>query len=78
MSAPTPQATVTPTVSQVITALGNFIVAQLGIAATQVVQGYGNRTAMPTPASAGFVVMTPSARREPRVPVPRARSPPEV
>jgi hypothetical protein len=63
MSAPTPQATVTPTVSQVITALGNFIVAMLGLANVQVIRGYPNRTPMPPtipPAGypVGFVVMT--------------------
>jgi hypothetical protein len=63
MSAPTPQASVTPTVSQVITALGNFIVAQLGLSAGQVIRGYPNRVAMPatTPPAGypvGFVVVT--------------------
>jgi hypothetical protein len=63
VSAPTPQATVTPTVSQVITALGNFIVAMLGLAAVQVIRGYPNRTPMPptippTGYPVGFVVMT--------------------
>lgn len=63
MSAPTPQATVTPTVSQVITALGNFIVALFGLKNVQVVRGYPNRVPMPPtvpPAGypVGFVVMT--------------------
>ena len=53
-------ATVSPTLSDVYAALGNFIVAQLGIAATQVIQGYPNRTAMPLP---GFVVMTAMSKR---------------
>ena len=56
-------ATVSITVSQIYTVLGNFIVAQLGIAASQVVQGYQNRTAMPTPASGGFVVMSAIAKK---------------
>ena len=47
-------ATVTPTLANVYTALGNFIVAQLGLASGQVVQGYPNRDAMPLP---GFVAM---------------------
>lgn len=63
MSVPTPLATVTPTVSQVITALGNFIVALFGLAPVQVVRGYPNRVPMPpqTPPAGypvGFVVMT--------------------
>ena len=56
-------ATVSIRVSDIYTVLGNFIVAQLGIQATQVVQGYQNRTAMPTPASAGFVVMSAIAKK---------------
>jgi hypothetical protein len=56
-------ATVTPTLSGVYTALGNFIVAQLGIAANKVIQGYPNRTAMPSPASAGFVVMSAISKK---------------
>lgn len=42
-----PLATVTNTLADVYTALGNFIVAQLGLAAGQVIQGYPNRTSMP-------------------------------
>jgi len=49
--------------SDVYTALGNFIVAQLGLNPGQVIQGYPNRTAMPSPASAGFVVMTAISKR---------------
>jgi hypothetical protein len=68
MSAPTPQATVSPTVSQVITALGNFIVAMLGLAPVQVIRGYPNRVAMPptTPPAGypvGFVVMTEMTKK---------------
>lgn len=56
-------ATVAPGISAVYTALGNFIVAQLGLAASQIIQGYPNRVAMPptvppTGYPAGFVVMT--------------------
>jgi hypothetical protein len=63
VSAPAPQATVTPTIAQVYTALGNFIATQLGLAAAQIVQGYPNRVAMPptippTGYPVGFVVMT--------------------
>jgi hypothetical protein len=53
----TPLATVTPTISDVYTALGAFIAAQLGLSAGQVIQGYPNRVAMP-PAGPGFIVMT--------------------
>jgi hypothetical protein len=56
-------ATVSPTISDVYTVLGNFIVAQLGISAAQVIQGYANRTAMPSPASAGFVVMSAISKK---------------
>ena len=56
-------ATVSPTISDVYTALGNFIVTQLGITNAQVTQGYGNRVAMPTPPSAGFVVMTAMSKK---------------
>jgi hypothetical protein len=66
MSAPTPQATVTPTIAQVYTALGNFIAAQLGLASSQIVQGYPNRVAMPTTPAGyppGFVVMTGIAKK---------------
>ncbi len=64
----TPQATVTPTVSQVITALGNFIVAQLGLGPGQAIRGYPNRVPMPPtvpPAGcpAGFVVMTEMTKK---------------
>lgn len=56
-------ATVSIRVSDIYTKLGQFIMAQLGIQAAQVVQGYQNRTAMPTPASAGFVVMSAIAKK---------------
>ena len=66
MSVPPPLATVTNgLVAAVIIPLGNFIVAQLGLAPGQVVRGYPNRVAMPNvgPFVAqgypnGFVVMT--------------------
>lgn len=48
-------ATVSPLNSDVFTALKAFIVAVLGIAPAQVVQGLGNGVAMPT---GGFVVIT--------------------
>jgi hypothetical protein len=68
VSAPAPQATVTPTISQVYTALGQFIMAQLGLANVQIVQGYPNRVAMPPtvpPAGypIGFVVMSGIAKK---------------
>jgi hypothetical protein len=50
-------ATIDTTLSQLYTDVGNFIVATLGLAAGQLVQGYPNRVAMP-PTGAGFVVMT--------------------
>lgn len=50
-----PQATIVNTLSDVYMALGNFIVAQLGLDPGQVVQGYQNRVAMPKGA---FVLMT--------------------
>jgi len=48
-------ATVSPAQSSVYTVLGNFIVAVLGLATSNVVQGYPNRTAMPV---GPFVNMT--------------------
>ena len=59
----TPLATVSPTVDEVITALGNFVVAYLGLAQVQVIRGYPNRVPMPPtipPAGypPGFVVLT--------------------
>ncbi len=51
-------ATVLPTHSQVYTALGHFVVFALGLSAGQLIQGNQNRVSMPTPASAGFVVMS--------------------
>jgi hypothetical protein len=56
-------ATITNTLTDVYTALGAFIVAQLGLATTQVIQGYPNRVAMPTPASGGFVVMSAISKK---------------
>jgi len=56
-------ATVSITDSQIYTVLGAFIVGVLGISAPQVIQGYPNRTAMPSPASAGFVVMTTISKK---------------
>jgi hypothetical protein len=56
-------ATIVNTITGVYTALGAFIVAQLGLSAGQVIQGYPNRTAMPTPASAGFVVMSAISKK---------------
>jgi len=50
-------ATIVNTLTDVYTALGAFITAQLGLSSGQVIQGYPNRVAMPTPASSGFVVM---------------------
>ncbi len=50
-----PLATVANTLTDVYTALGAFIAAQLGLAAGQVIQGYPNRTAMPV---GPFVAMT--------------------
>ena len=50
-----PLATVANTLTDVYTALGNFVAAQLGLAPGQVVQGYPNRVAMPT---GPFVLMT--------------------
>ena len=58
-----PLATVAPTLSNVYAALGAFIVGQLGLTAGQVIQGYPNRVAMPTPAGSGFVVMTAMAKK---------------
>jgi hypothetical protein len=69
VSAPTPQASVSITLSQIYTAVGNFIAAQLGLAATQIIQGYPNRTPMPPtipPAGgypAGFVVLTDISKK---------------
>jgi hypothetical protein len=59
----TPLATVSPTIDDVMTVLGNFIVAYLGLDPTQVIRGYPNRVPMPPtipPAGfpPGFVVMT--------------------
>lgn len=50
-----PLATVVNTLTDVYTALGTFIVAQLGLAAGQVIQGFPNRTAMPV---GSFVAMS--------------------
>lgn len=50
-----PQATVVNTLTDVYTALGDFIVAMLGLNPGQVIQGYPNRTAMPV---GPFVAMT--------------------
>ena len=58
-----PLATVENTLSDVYAALGNFIVAQLGLATGQVIQGYPNRVAMPSPASGGFVVMSAISKK---------------
>lgn len=46
---------VTPVQSQVYAALGTFIQGMLGLPSSQIVQGLGNRAAMPLP---GFVAMT--------------------
>ena len=52
-------ASISPVLSDVYTALRSFILAQLpGVTGTQVIQGYQNRVAMPTPPGSGFVVMT--------------------
>lgn len=53
-----PQATVVNTLSDVYKALGDFITAQLGLAAAQVVQGFPNRVAQPPAGAPGYVVMT--------------------
>lgn len=63
MSVPTPFATTSITVSQVMTVLGNFIVSLMGLAPTQVIRGYPNRTPQPPTAPPagypiGYVVMT--------------------
>lgn len=50
-----PLATVENTLTDVYTVLGSFIIAQLGLNAGQVVQGYPNRVAMPT---GPFVLIT--------------------
>lgn len=50
-------ATVSIVLSDLYRVLGDFIVAQLGIDPTLVIQGYDNRSSMPPNASAGFVVM---------------------
>lgn len=50
-----PLATVINTLTDVYTALGNFVAAQLGLAPGQVIQGYPNRVAMPV---GPFVLMT--------------------
>ena len=50
-----PLATVANTLTDVYTALGNFVAAQLGLSPGQVVQGYPNRVAMPV---GPFVLMT--------------------
>jgi hypothetical protein len=50
-------ATITNTLDDVYTALGNFIVAQLGLASTLVIQGFPNRTTMPPP-NPGFIAMS--------------------
>lgn len=50
-----PQATIENTLTDVYTALGNFIVAMLGLNAGQVIQGYPNRDSMPV---GPFVAMT--------------------
>lgn len=50
-----PLATVENTLTDVYTALGNFIVAMLGLSVGQVVQGYPNRVPMPV---GPFVLMT--------------------
>jgi hypothetical protein len=55
-----PLATVVNTLSDVYTALGNFVVAQLGLAAGQVVQGYPNRVAMP---NGPFVLITGTTKK---------------
>jgi hypothetical protein len=47
--------TVTPTQSQVYAALGAFIQNITGLPAGQIIQGLGNRVAMPAP---GFIAMT--------------------
>lgn len=60
-------ATVSPTVASCLTALGGFIVAQLGLSSYQVIQGYPNRVAMPpatnTGTPSGFVVMTTLSKK---------------
>lgn len=53
-------ATITNTLTDVYTALGNFIVAQLGLSSGQVVQGYPNRVAMPV---GPFVLMTAMTKK---------------
>lgn len=50
-----PLATVSPTLTAVYTALGNFIVAMLGLDSAHVVQGFPNRVAMP---NGPFVLIT--------------------
>lgn len=53
--------TVSPTADDVYTAVGAFIAAQLGlVAGVTVVQGYGNRVAMP---NAPFVLMTDISKK---------------
>lgn len=56
-------ATVSPTLSQLYTVLGDFIKSVLGLNAGQVFQGYPNRTAMPPSAAAGYVVMSAMTKR---------------
>lgn len=53
-------ATITNTLTDVYEALGNFIVAQLGLSSGQVVQGYPNRVAMP---NGPFVLMTAMTKK---------------
>lgn len=72
MSAPTPQAVLANGIKAVYIALGNFIVAQLGLSTNppQVIQGYPNRTSMPDTLPLvgegypqGFVVMTAMTKK---------------
>jgi hypothetical protein len=53
-------ATIVNTLTDVYTALGNFIVAQLGLQPGQLVQGYPNRVAMPIDP---FILMTGIAKK---------------
>ncbi len=53
-------ATVANTLTDVYKALGAFVLAQLGLASGQVIQGYPNRTAMPV---GPFVLMTAMLKR---------------
>lgn len=55
---------VTPAADTVYADVAAFVAAQLGLAVgVTVIQGYQNRVAMPTPASAGFVLLTVTAKK---------------